>query len=189
MKINGRFIIFILILIAIQTACKLMFSPRLEWSGFSPLIAIALVSGFIIKQRTLSFLLPLVALFISDVIIHLLYLNGQFDFVGLYPGQWKNYLILLLCTALGWLLKGRTYTSLAISAVGAPTVYFLASNFIVWQGASEAVYARSFSGLMNCYEAALPFYRNSVIATLVFLPVILLLYNYLTRRKLVLTVA
>ena len=42
---------------------------------------------------------------------------------------------------------------------------------------------------MTCYEAGLPFYRNSLVATLVFLPVILFLYNYLTKKKAVLTLA
>jgi hypothetical protein len=189
MKITGRLLIFTLILIVVQTACKLMFAPRLEWSGFSPLIAIALVSGFIIKEKTLSFLLPLIALFMSDVIIHLLYLNKQFDFPGLYAGQWKNYVILLSCTAIGWIFRGRTLTTLGISAVTAPTIFFLASNFMVWRATSEAVYARSFSGLMDCYEAALPFYRNSLFATIIFLPLILLVYNYLIRRKLTVVLA
>src|SRR5258705_13608797 len=68
MKINGRLIVFTLILIALQTTCKLLFAPRLEWSGFSPFIAIALFSGFVMKERNISFVLPLLALFIIYVI-------------------------------------------------------------------------------------------------------------------------
>ncbi len=188
MKINGRLILFTIILIALQTACKLLFAPRLEWSGFSPFIAIALFSGFIIKERNMSFLLPLLALFISDAIIHVLYLNSQFDFAGFYAGQWKNYLLLLAVTLIGWLAKGRNYQSLLGGVIAGPLVYFLVSNFLVWTG-SHVTYTKDFSGLMNCYEAGLPFYRNSLIATLLFLPVILLLYNYLTKKKAVLTLA
>jgi hypothetical protein len=189
MKINKNLIAFTVILIALQTACKLMFAPKLEWSGFSPFIAIALFSGFIIKERNMSFLLPLLALFISDAIIHVLYLNNQFDFAGFYSGQWENYLILLACTSIGWALKGKSYITLAAGALAAPTLFFLVSNFMVWQSTTEAVYARSFTGLINCYEAGLPFYQNSLIATLVFLPLILFVYNYLTRKKVVLTLA
>ena len=166
-----------------------MFAPRMEWSGFSPLIAIALFSGFIIKQRNMSFLLPLLALFISDIIIHILYLNNAFDFAGLYPGQWKNYLLLLAVTFLGWIFKGRSYLTIGVAAVAAPTLYFFVSNFLVWRATTEAVYANSFGGLMTCYEAALPFYRNSLIATVLFLPVILIAYNYLTKKKAVLILA
>lgn len=137
----------------------------------------------------MSFLLPLLALFISDAVIHVLYLNNQFDFAGFYTGQWKNYLLLLAVTLIGWLVKGRNYQSLLGGVIAGPLVYFLVSNFLVWQATTEAVYTKSFSGLMNCYEAALPFYRNSLIATLLFLPVILLLYNYLTKKKAVLILA
>jgi hypothetical protein len=189
MKINGRLILFTLLLVALATACKYFFGPDLDWSGFSPVIAIALFAGFIMKQKDMSFILPLLALFISDAVIQFLYSQDLFPYAGFYNGQWKNYLILMAATLIGWTLKGRNYSSLLTGAIAAPTVYFLVSNFMVWTGTSEAVYAKSFSGLMTCYEAGLPFYRNSLVATLVFLPVILLVYNYLTKKRAVLTLA
>jgi len=189
MKINGRLIIFTLVLVALATACKFFFGPNLDWSGFSPVIAVALFSGFIIKQKDMSFLLPLLALFISDAVIQLLYIRGEFPYAGFYSGQWKNYLILLTATLIGWLLKGRSNTSLLMGAVAAPTVFFLISNFSVWLATTEATYAKDFSGLITCYAAGLPFYKNALIATLIFLPGILLVYNYLTRNKAALTIA
>ena len=188
MKFNGRIILFTLILVILATACKFFFGPNLDWSGFSPVIAIALFSGFIIKQRDMSFLLPLLALFLSDLFIQVLYTQDLFPYAGFYSGQWKNYLILMAATLLGWLLKGRNYTSLAIGAVAAPTIFFLVSNFMVWTG-QHATYPANFSGLMTSYEAGLPFYRNSLVSTLVFLPLILLVYNYLLRKKVVLTLS
>ena len=189
MKINVRLIVFTVVLIALATACKFFFGPDLNWSGFSPVIAIALFAGLIMKQKDMSFMLPLLALFISDAVIQFLYSQDLFPYAGFYNGQWKNYLILMGATLLGWVLKGRSNSSLIVGAIAAPTVFFLLSNFMVWTGSSEAIYAKSFSGLMTCYEAALPFYKNSLIATLVFLPVILLAYNYLTKKKAVLILA
>ena len=188
MKINVRFILFTILLVALQVVCKLMFANNLAWSGFSPFIAIALFSGLIIKEKNMSFLLPLLALFISDAVIHVLYLNGRFAFPGFYSGQWINYLLLLSATLIGWILKGKKYSTLFAGAIAAPTVFFLASNFLVWAG-SQVTYTKDFNGLMNCYNAGLPFYRNSLIATIVFLPVILFSYNYLTKKKVVLTLA
>ena len=187
MKINGRLILFTFILVALATACKFFFGPDLAWSGFSPVIAIALFAGFIIKQKDMSFLLPLLALFISDAVIQLLYTQDLFPYAGFYSGQWKNYAVLLIATLIGWALKGRSRGSLIAGSIAAPTLFFLVSNFMVWQATGEAVYAKSFSGLMTCYEAGLPFYRNSLIATLLFLPLILFVYNYMMRKKAVLT--
>ena len=189
MKSNGRMIVFTLILIALATACKYFFGPDLAWSGFSPVIAIALFSGFIIKQRDMSFLLPLLALLISDLAIQLLYSQNLFPYAGFYNGQWKNYSILLIATLIGWAFKGRSYSALMTGTVAAPTLFFLVSNFMVWTNTTETVYAKSFGGLMICYEAGLPFYRNSLIATLLFLPVILIVYNYLIARKVSLKLA
>lgn len=183
MKINGRLVLFTFILVALATACKYFFGPDLNWSGFSPVIAIALFAGFIFKQKDYSFLLPLLALFISDAVIQFLYSQDLFPYAGFYAGQWKNYLLLLSVTFIGWMLKGRRYSSLLAGGIAAPTVYFLISNFMVWQVASEVVYPKGINGLLLCYEAALPFYRNSLIATVLFLPLILLAYNYLIKKK------
>ena len=189
MKNNGRLLLFTLILIVLATACKYFFGPDLDWSGFSPVIAIALFSGFIIKQKDMSFLLPLLALLISDIVIQILYKQDLFPYAGFYSGQWKNYLVLMTATLIGWALKGRKYSSLLVGSIAAPTVFFLLSNFSVWLVTKEVVYSKDFNGLMSSYIAGLPFYKNALMATLIFLPCILLLYNYLMRKKVVLTVA
>lgn len=189
MKINGRIILFTLILVALATACKFFFGPELRWSGFSPVIAIALFSGMIIKQKDFSFILPLLALLISDAAIQVLYEANQFPYAGFYSGQWKNYIILLLTAPLiGWMLKAKSYRNVFLGGIIAPSVFFLVSNFNVWLSA-EVVYSRDLSGLMTCYAAGLPFYKNALIATLVFLPGILFTYNYLTRKKAALVLA
>jgi hypothetical protein len=189
MKINERLIVFTLLLIVLATACKYYFGPSQQWSGVSPVIAIALFSGFVMKQKDMSFILPLLALFISDVIIQLLYEQGIFKYPGFYSGQWKNYLILMSATLIGWVLKGRSYSSLLTGAIAAPTVFFLLSNFSVWLVSSEVTYSKDFGGLMTCYAAGLPFYKNALMATLAFLPAILFLYNYLTKKKAALIIA
>lgn len=180
---NGRLIIFTLILIIITVICKRYLGADATWSGFSPVIAIALFSGFIIKERNMSFLMPLLALFISDLTIQLLHNADIFPYAGFYDGQWKNYLILLSATLIGLALKGRSFKTLAAGSLIAPTVFFLISNFNVWLNAGESFYPKTFSGLMTCYEAGLPFYRNALIATLIFLPAIAFTYNYMTRKK------
>lgn len=189
MKLNLRSLFFMLLLVLMATACKFFFGPDLAWSGFSPVIAMALFSGFILRGKDSSFLIPLVALFVSDLFIHILYVNDLFAYAGFYGGQWKNYLVLLSATLIGWLFKGRSTGSLVAGGIAAPAMYFLVSNFMVWTANTETVYAKSFSGLMTCYEAGLPFYRNSILAMLVFLPLVMVSYNYITREKLQLKLA
>jgi hypothetical protein len=182
MNTNGKFILFTVILVVLATICKYFFGPSPEWSGFSPVIAIALFSGFIMRNRSYSFLLPLLALLFSDFIIHDMYRRDLFDYPGFYSGQWKNYLILLSAVLIGWALQAKKISTLAAGAVAAPTLFFLISNFTVWAG-QHLTYTKDFNGLMACYAAGLPFYKNSLIATMIFTPGLLYLYNVLVRRK------
>jgi hypothetical protein len=182
MKFNSRLLFFTILLTAIATACKFFFGPDIHFSGFSPIIAIALFSGMIMKQKDASFLLPLLALVLSDLAIQIFYTQGWFPYEGMYSGQWKNYLILLSCTLIGWALKGKNYSNLIAGTIAAPTIFFLISNFGVWMG-PHITYTKDFNGLLNCYIAGLPFYKNSLIATVLFLPAILFSYNFLLRQK------
>lgn len=184
-----KFSFFTLVLVIITTACKFFFGPEIAFSGFTPVLAIALFSGYVFQKKEGMFLLPLLSLVLSDLFIQGLYLQGAFDYPGFYSGQWKNYLLLLSVTLLGVLLRARSHRSLIAGALGAPTFFFIVSNFMVWLSAAEAVYAKTFTGLTTCYVAGLPFYRNSLLGTLVFLPVILFLFNYLERKKTALVLA
>lgn len=177
-------ILFSLILVALAVFCKTVLSDNIDFAGITPTFAIGVFSGMIIQKRSLAFLLPLVTVFIADAVIELMYQNNMFSYHGFYPGQWKNYLLLTSVTVLiGWLVKAKSYPRIALGAVAAPTVFFLISNFIVWVNTTEVAYPKTFSGLLACYEAALPFYQKGLIGTVVFLPLILLMYNAITQRR------
>jgi hypothetical protein len=178
------FILFTLILVAVAAFCKYQFSANLDTSGISPTIAIGLFSGMIISKRKISFLLPLISVFIADGAVHLLYMNGWFEYPGYYPAQWKNYLILAACTTMiGWATKANSLKSIFVGMLAAPTCFFLLSNFNVWISTTEVVYPKTFAGLLTCYEQGLPFYLKGLFSTLVFLPAILVLYNYMVNKK------
>lgn len=177
MKFSKKDIVFTMVLVLVTTLSKFFFAPKIEWAGISPVIAIALFSGMMVKDKTQSFILPLVALFLSDVLIQILYKAGLFVFPGLYKGQLFNYSLLLLTTVLGWLLKGKRTESVIISAVIAPTLFFLLSNFFVWNSATQLSYPKNFNGLLLCYGAGLPFYKNALIASVVFLPSLIAFFN------------
>ncbi|MBI1343436.1 MAG: hypothetical protein GC171_10935 [Terrimonas sp.] len=188
MRINIKWILFISLLVLLTVAYKIFLGPDVNWSGFSPVMAIAVFSGMIIKRKNSSFLLPLLALLVSDIIIEILFKADLFDYEGFYAGQWKNYGLILTATLIGWGLRGRSRQNLLAGAIAAPTVYFFLSNTMVWMS-SVALYTKDFSGLMNCYTAGLPFYRNSLIATIVFLPLIMVAYNYIIQQRRRLTLA
>lgn len=86
-----------------------------------------------------------------------------------YPFRWQAYVTTwawyLAVMALGWiLLRARTtFVRVAAGALLGPTLFFIVSNYAVWVGGD--MYPRTLGGLMTCYAAAIPFYRNDVVST------------------------
>lgn len=183
MKLNKRLLLFTAILVVLATLSKILFAPKLEWSGFSPIYAIALFSGMIVKDKSKSFLYPLIALFLSDAIIQVLHVAGLFPFAGFYTAQITNYALLLVSVLIGWALKGNNFASMFTGAIAAPTFFFLVSNFLVW--ASHGGYSRpmTFAGLIACFTDGLPFYKNALIATVIYVPSIIGVYNYMVKKS------
>lgn len=87
---------------------------------------------------------------------------------GFYPGFIFTHLGFLSYYLFGQLFqrvkdkKGLKFSLLLLPA--ASLSFFLISNFGVWL----FWYPRSFEGLLSCYLAALPFYRNTLIGDLFF---------------------
>ena len=181
--------IFTLVLVAVTTLCKFFFGPQLNWSGFSPVIAISLFSGMLINDKSRSFFLPLIAVFASDVIIEVMFNFGWFPYSGFYSWQIFNYALLLATTLIGWALKGKSYGAIAFGGVIAPTVFFLISNFGSWIIDYGNLYTEDLNGLMASYKAGLPFYKNALAATLIFLPSVMLGYNFMVRKTTTLKLA
>jgi hypothetical protein len=80
-----------------------------------------------------------------------------------YLLTWAWYAAVIVLGAL--LLKSRSSVARIISAtLLASTSFFLVSDYAVW-AAQPGMYPHTLSGLMACYAAALPFYRNDLVST------------------------
>ncbi|MBM3412216.1 MAG: hypothetical protein FJY19_02400 [Bacteroidetes bacterium] len=184
MPFSQKTVLFTIVLALVTTLSKYFFGADIALAGFSPVLAIALFSGFIFKRSEWVFFFSIISLLVSDISIQVLYLNDLFDYQGIYADQWKNYLLLLGCTYVGFIFKATSFRNIGLAAFAAPTVYFFLSNGMVWLQATEVVYTKDAAGFITCLTAGLPFYKNSLLATLIFLPAILSFYNYLSSRKL-----
>ena len=152
--------------------------------GFAPQIAMAIFGGAIIKNKKFAFLLPIAAMFFSDALYELLYVNGVGAIPGFYGGQLTNYILFAGLTVFGFFIKNFNVKSIALASLSAPTAYFLISNFLVWASASPLAglsRPKTFSGLMMCYGDGLPFYPWSLAATFVFSAILFGSY-YLVNR-------
>jgi len=114
-------------------------------------------------------LAPLAALIATDYFLTVYSYHYEFVWTS-YVTTWAWAAAVMV---LGYiLLKSRTsWLRVGAAVVLGPTSFWLISNYAVWVASSHAVpvvndmYAHSFSGLIACYAAALPFYRNDLIST------------------------
>jgi hypothetical protein len=134
-----------LALIVLAAALRIVPHP---WN-FTPIGAMALFSGAILKDRRLAFVFPLVALFAGDV------------FIGLHKLIPIVYASFLLNVAIGlWLRDRRSVTRISLATFLGAIQFFLVTNFAVWQFLGG--YPRTLSGLLACYIAGIPYFWNTL---------------------------
>ena len=139
--------------------------------GFAPQWAMAVFAGAVIKDKKWAFIMPVLSMFLSDLLYQVLYIGGISNMKGFYEGQWQNYLLFTLLVFVGLAIKKINILQITIASVASPTLYFLVSNFLVWasNGTTRGLdRPRTFNGLMLCYTDGIPFYKMSILATLIF---------------------
>ena len=122
--------------------------------NFTPILAITLFSGICFRKKY-SFLIPLFIMFISDFII------GNFDMaIWVYPS------LLLIYFIGNYFIKNISYKNVLIASFIGSIIFFLVTNFGSWIG--NVFYPQNFNGLVASYVAGIPFYKNTLISTLLF---------------------
>jgi hypothetical protein len=154
-------------------------------SNFAPLAAIALCGAVYFPTR-LKFVLPLVALFLSDIV-----LNMHYSAPLLAPEIVCRYFALGL---VGWLglavANNPSWKTLLPASLAGSTLFYLVTNVFSWL--SDPGYVKSFAGLIQALTVGLPqysatptwmFFRNSVVSDLLFTGLFVLCMNFVRRSE------
>lgn len=129
--------------------------------GFAMVGASLLFFGSRMPRK--HFWIPVALMIGSDV-----YLNLRVYHLPLTLDQYVMFAWYLVPCFIGVLLRDRVKPLNVLGAgFGAGVGFFLASNFAVWAFGNIA-YAKNFSGLVECYTKAIPFFRNGIIADVFF---------------------
>ncbi len=148
-----------IVLISIAVLSRTM----LHIPNFAAIAAVAVFSGFYFRG-TWAYIIPLAAVLISDYIIGF-YDLGTMSFV---------YFAWILPVLIGkWNLKFDGLNNLfnkvfgtATKAILASVSFYVISNFGVWLFAG--MYPMTFTGLIECYTLAVPFFRYTILGDLLF---------------------
>ncbi|MCI0355246.1 MAG: hypothetical protein L0099_09450 [Acidobacteria bacterium] len=129
--------------------------------NFSPVFGALLFGGAHLKKRD-SIWFPVALLAASDFVLTTQVYGMKMHWS--HALVWVGYAVLAL---IGWWLRRRiSIRRFTAAALAEPTAFYLISNFGVWLG--FGTYPPTWEGLVACYVAALPFYRNSLVASFLF---------------------
>ena len=144
--------------------------------NFTPIIAVAIMSGYFFKNINLSFLILIVAMLVSDL------------FIGFYENMIFVYASLLLITFVFYKISNKiNFKNLFIYSFVGSLIFFIVSNFGVWAlgspGVYDIAYEKNLNGLVECYILAIPFFGNTFLSTVIFAYPAIFIYKTLSARS------
>ena len=164
--------IFPISLILILALARLIPHPP----NFTPIIAVAILSGYFFKNIYLSFATLLIAMLLADA------------FIGFYNNMFFVYSSLFLIAFIFYKISEKiNFKNLFVYSFVGSLIFFIISNFGVWAlgspGVYDIAYEKSLSGLIQCYVLAIPFFANTFLSTVIFAYPAIFIYKSLTVRS------
>ena len=131
--------------------------------NFTPIAAMALFGGAYFSKRSYAFIVPLIAMLISDMLI----MRFVYAHISTIPEYFISsatisvYISFALIVLIGMMLRNNVRPLPIIgAALSSSVLFFLITNFAVWSGSTY--YPQNLPGLIACYGAAIPFYRGEI---------------------------
>lgn len=150
--LNARFLTLAGIVLS-AAAMRLIPHPP----NFTPMAAMALFGGAYFSSKKGAFAVPLSAMVLSDLILGFV----TYDYGWFHATMPFIYGSFALTVCLGfWVRHRRTPLRIGLAALISAVLFFVISNFGVWL--TGGLYPRTLEGLVTCYIAAIPFFRNTL---------------------------
>ena len=166
---NKRLITLTLIIFTIAMFRLLPHPPNV-----SPVAAMALFGGAYFSDNRVAFLVPFLALLLSDFLL------------GLHDTMVYVYAGFALTVVIGfWLRQNMNFGRISIAVIGSSVLFFIISNFGAWF--TSGLYPMTLDGLMQAYVAAIPFFQNSLLGNIVFTALLFGDFTALQRNASMLT--
>lgn len=152
--------------------------------NFSPIGAICLFGAAQFQDKKFAFIVPLLAIGISDILVNNIIYATYFDgFTIFYQGfQWQYLSYVVTVFAGMFIIKAVSFKSIAKGTLAATMIFFLISNFGVWM--SGTLYPMNGTGLMSCYIAAIPFLGGTLFGNMIYSAILFASYAIIAKKAL-----
>lgn len=150
--------------------------------NFTPLGAIALFGMAYFKDKKWALIIPLAALWASDLILNNFRYAEYYDgFAWFSSGALFVYGAFAMIAVLGYyLLQKVSFSRVLGGAFGASVIFFVISNFGVWIG--SPMYPLTAEGFIACYTAAIPFFHYTLAGDLIYCGVLFGGFEFIVNR-------
>lgn len=139
----------------------------LHTPNFTPILSLALFGGMYLKGRQ-ALWVPIALMMISDIII------------GYHDTLVYTYGSIFVISLMGmWLKNHKSWMNVISTSVIASLIFFVVTNF----GAYLSLYPHTIAGLQECYIAAIPFYRSTLLSTVAYSLVLYGVYEWVLKRS------
>jgi hypothetical protein len=147
---------------------NLQLAPNLE------LITVVSVMAAVIIGWKAALVVPITSMILSDLIIGnssiFIFTWGSFVIIGLGA---------LLLRKLSQKPKSQILYSVGF-AIASSFLFFAVTNFGVW---AQGWYPATWSGLINCFTMAIPFYRTMLIGNVILVPTAIAIWQLIRARQ------
>ena len=130
--------------------------------NFAPITAMSLFAGAYFTRKQLAFIVPLLAMLISDL------------FLGFYTISIFVYLSFAVIT---WMGQQRNRVTPKLVLLGS-VLFFLISNLGVWL----LYYPVTIDGLVTCFALAIPFFATSLLGDIFYSVIMVFGFSAVSRR-------
>jgi len=169
----------VLTLVLFSIVTRLTLPPLLGHPvNFSPIDAVALFCGAYFSRFSLAIFATLCTVWVSDIIITKCMLG---HWALSYPGFYWQYACYAFMTFIGTAtltLKVKPLRLLS-ACLASSVLFFIVTNFGVWY--SKLLYPSTLNGLIACYVAAIPFFKNTLLSDLFFSLVLFKTYEWIVQ--------
>ena len=138
--------------------------------NFTPILAVGIFSGFYFKNFILGSFIVICSMFLGDL------------YLGFHETMFFTYISLAVAVLIGLSVKRFKFKEILFSGLASSVCFFIITNFGAWLTHGE-MYARNFSGLMQSYVMAIPFFQNTLISTFLYLLLFKLLFDLAVKKK------
>lgn len=148
--------------------------------NISPIGGMALFGAAYFSRKYMAFLLPMLALWISNLLLDNLFYTRYYDGFAWFS-NWEVYLAFALIVALGsWMFKKISAGRVLGASLSASILFFLVTNFFVWSGGT--MYSKNLGGLVACYINAIPFFWNTLAGDLFYAALLFGVFEWMKRQ-------